>query len=489
MDNLVSDERARVAVGGRFDNSYARLPGRFFQAVAPDRVAAPRVIKVNFGLAAALGLALGGLDEAGLAAVFSGNALPVGAAPVAQAYAGHQFGGFSPQLGDGRAVLLGEVLDPAGGRWDVALKGSGRTAFSRGGDGKAALGPVLREYIVSEAMHGLGVPAARALAAVTTGEMVRRETALPGAVFTRVAASHVRVGTFQFFASRGDAEGLKILADYVIARHYPEVAGAVTPYLGLLEAVVRRQAGLIARWMGVGFIHGVMNTDNMTVSGETIDFGPCAFMEGYDPETVFSAIDSYGRYKYANQPKIAVWNLARLAETLLVLFGMGDDEAVEAATGVVNSFAGFYEDCWVLELRGKLGLLGADDGDAALGQGFLDLLKSQGADFTSAWRALGDDDAVKAVLGDGENIAAWVAAWRRRAGDGARGRVVRKNPVYVARNHLVERAIQAGLRGDFSVFEGLNEVLARPFEERVGWEEFARPAAAGERVLQTFCGT
>jgi uncharacterized protein YdiU (UPF0061 family) len=489
MNHLVSDTPARVSIGGRFDNSYARLPGRFFQNIAPDQVAAPKVIKVNFALARGLGLALDELDAARLAAVFSGNALPVGAEPVAQAYAGHQFGGFSPQLGDGRAVLLGEVIDPAGRRWDVALKGSGRTAFSRGGDGKAAVGPVLREYLISEAMAGLGIPATRALAAVTTGEMVRREGMLPGAVFCRVAASHVRVGSFQFFAARGDAEGLKVLADYVIARHYPEAAAAENPYLALLAGVVGRQAALIARWMGVGFIHGVMNTDNMTVSGETIDFGPCAFMEAYDPGAVYSAIDAYGRYKYSNQPGIAVWNLARFAETLLPLFGMEDDAAVEAATSVVNSFSAAYEAASLSELRGKLGVVGEDAGDAALGQGFLDLLQARQVDFTMGWRALEDARRLTALMGGDAAAQAWSAAWRARAGDGVAARVRGKNPVYVPRNHLVERAIAAGLRGDFSRFEELNDVLARPFEAQAGREDYALPARAEEKVLQTFCGT
>jgi uncharacterized protein YdiU (UPF0061 family) len=489
MDNFMADTPARIEIGGRFDNSYARLPGRFFQQITPHKVAAPGVIKVNFELARGLGLELAGLDETALAAVFSGDAVPVGAEPIAQAYAGHQFGGFSPQLGDGRAVLLGEVVDPTGRRWDVALKGSGRTAFSRGGDGKAALGPVLREYLISEAMVGLGIPATRALAAVTTGEMVRREGMLPGAVFTRVAASHVRVGTFQFFASRGDAEGLRVLADYVIGRHYPEVAGAENPYLALLEGVVRAQAALIARWMGAGFIHGVMNTDNMTVSGETIDFGPCAFMEGYDPGTVFSAIDEYGRYAYGNQPKIAVWNLARLAETLLPLFGMEDDAAVEAATAAINGFSPAYQAGWVRELRGKLGVVGEDAGEAMLGQGFLDLMQAREVDFTLGWRTLGDDGQMTALLGDDDSVTAWSAAWRKRAGDGAVARVRERNPLYVPRNHRVEEAIAAGLRGDFSKFEILNEVLARPFEEQPGREDYALPARPEERVLQTFCGT
>jgi uncharacterized protein YdiU (UPF0061 family) len=480
---------------GRFDNSYRRLPGRFYQEIAPAKVAAPRVVKVNFGLAEALGLDLGGLDGAGLADVFAGNVLPAGAAPLAQAYAGHQFGGFSPQLGDGRANLLGEVIDPAGRRWDVQLKGSGPTAFSRRGDGRAALGPVLREYIVSEAMAGLGIPATRALAAVTTGEMVARERMLPGAVLTRVAASHVRVGTFQYFAARGDAEGLRVLADYVIGRHYPEAASAENPYLALLEAVVARQAALVARWMGVGFVHGVMNTDNMAVSGETIDFGPCAFMEDYDPGTVFSSIDEVGRYAYANQPAIAQWNLARLAETLLPVMGLEEDAAVAAATAVLQRFGAIYQAAWLGELRGKLGLYEAQEGDAALAGRLVEVMKEAGADFTMTFRALadaadGDEAAALGLIG-----AAWLAEWRGRlareapeAGRGARMR--RKNPVYIPRNHLVERAISAAVeRGDFAPFEALVSVVEQPFEVREGLGAYALPAAAEERVLLTYCGT
>jgi uncharacterized protein YdiU (UPF0061 family) len=438
---------------------------------------------------------LGGLDEAGLAAVFAGNVVPAGAAPLAQAYAGHQFGGFSPQLGDGRANLLGEILDPAGRRWDVQLKGSGPTAFSRRGDGRAALGPVLREYIVSEAMAGLGIPATRALAAVVTGEQVARERLLPGAVLTRVAASHVRVGTFQYFAARGDAEALKILADYVIGRHYPEVAGAENPYLALLEAVMGRQARLIARWMGVGFVHGVMNTDNMAVSGETIDFGPCAFMEAYDPGTVFSSIDEYGRYAYGNQPAIAQWNLARLAETLLPVMGLEEDAAVAAATAVLQGFGGIYQAAWLAELREKLGLYAAAEGDAGLAGRLFEAMQGAGADFTMVFRALadaaeGDEGAVMGLIG-GAWLEEWRARLRREAPDAGRGAKMRgKNPVYIARNHLVERAISAAVaRGDFAPFEALVAVVERPFEEREGLGAYALPAAEGERVLLTYCGT
>jgi uncharacterized protein YdiU (UPF0061 family) len=478
---------------GAFDNSYRRLPARFFQEILPARVAAPRVVRVNFGLAAALGLELGGLDEAGLAGVFSGNLVPLGAAPLAQAYAGHQFGGFSPQLGDGRANLLGEVVDSAGRRWDVQLKGSGPTAFSRRGDGRAALGPVLREYIISEAMHGLGIPATRALAAVTTGEMVAREGLVPGAVFTRVAASHVRVGTFQFFAARGDEEGLRVLADYVIARHYPKAASAENPYLALLAAVVEAQARLIARWMGVGFIHGVMNTDNMAVSGETIDFGPCAFMDEYDPGKVFSSIDHYGRYAFANQPAIAQWNLSRLAETLLPVMGSDEEAAVAAATEVLQGFGAIYQAAWLAELRGKLGLYAEAADDAGLAARLFDAMKGAGADFTVTFRALADaaDDEAVALPG----LEGWLSDWRarlsREAPDASRGAKMRaKNPAFIARNHRVEQAIAAAVGdGDFGPFERLLTVLETPFDEHNAFAEYRRPPAADERVLLTFCGT
>lgn len=485
---------------GRFDNSYRRLPERFYQVIEPGKVTAPRVIKVNYGLAGALGLALEGLDEDALAQIFAGNVLPVGAAPLAQAYAGHQFGGFSPVLGDGRANLLGEVVDPSGRRWDVQLKGSGPTAFSRRGDGRAALGPVLREYIISEAMHALGIPATRALAAVTTGEMVRREVMLPGAVFTRVAASHVRVGTFQYFVARRDAEGLRVLADYVIARHYPELTGAEAPYEKLLAAVVGRQARLIAQWMGVGFIHGVMNTDNMTVSGETIDFGPCAFMDVYDPATVFSSIDEYGRYAYANQPAIAQWNLARLAETLLPIMGLEEERAVEVATAAVVGFMPAYEAAWAEVFCGKLGFGAADAEAAALAQTFLDLMQAGRVDFTLAFRGLGEfaegREDVRGLFADAAAFDAWAQIWRARlARDGEAAGVIAarmrtKNPNFVPRNHRVEQAIAAAVQGgDFAPFERLLAVLARPFGEAREFAAYGVPPEPGERVLATFCGT
>lgn len=388
---------APVLPGLVFDNHYARLPDRFFVRMDPVPVAHPALVAFNTDLAAELGLDAAGMEPHTLAAILSGNRVPQGAEPLAQAYAGHQFGQFVPQLGDGRAILLGEVIDRAGRRRDLQLKGAGRTPFSRRGDGRAALGPVLREFVVSEAMHALGVPTTRALAAVTTGEAVQRETALPGAVLTRVAASHIRVGTFQFFAARGDTEALRLLLDHAIARHAPEAAAAEHPARAFLEAVAAVQADLIARWMGLGFIHGVMNTDNMTVSGETIDYGPCAFLDAYDPGACFSAIDQFGRYAYANQPRIAQWNLARLAEALLPLLDPDPNAAIEAANVIIAAFAGRYEAAVARVLRAKFGLTRAMEGDAALLRDGLAALEAGGADFTLAFRRLAD---LAAVIGD-----------------------------------------------------------------------------------------
>src|SRR6202041_851025 len=372
-----------------FENSYAHLPERFYARLDPTPTAQPRLIKFNSALAAELGLDVSGASTDTLAQLFSGNLRLQGAEPLAMAYAGHQFGHFVPQLGDGRAILLGEVRDIAGVRRDVQLKGSGRTPYSRSGDGRAALGPVLREYVVSEAMHALGIPAPRALAAVATGEAVYRERGtFPGAVVTRVAASHVRVGTFEYFAARGDTDAVRRLADYVIDRHYPELKSADRPYVELLAAVTRRQAELIAGWMHVGFIHGVMNTDNTAISGETIDFGPCAFMDAYDPATVFSSIDSHGRYAFGNQPAIAQWNMARFAETILTLIDSATQRAVDVATPVVNSFREHFEACWIADLRRKIGLVTSEEGDPALVSALLDLMQRAGADFTLTFRRL-----------------------------------------------------------------------------------------------------
>jgi uncharacterized protein YdiU (UPF0061 family) len=483
-----------------FDNSYARLPAHFFARLPPTPVARPALIKVNTALAEELGVDLALMTESQQAAVFAGNAVPPGAESIAQAYAGHQFANFVPQLGDGRAVLLGEVVDRAGQRRDIQLKGAGPTPFSRRGDGRAALGPVLREYIVSEAMHALGIPTTRALAAVTTGEPVYREGALPGAVLTRVAASHIRVGTFQYFAVRDDLAGVKALADHVIARHYPQLQGVAQPYLALLDSVVDRQAMLVARWLHVGFIHGVMNTDNMTVSGETIDFGPCAFMDAYDPATVFSSIDRTGRYAYANQPGIAQWNLARLAETLLGLIHADADQAIALATEVIRSFPDRFQAHWLAGMRRKLGLFTQEAGDLDLVQALLAAMHGNGADFTRTFRglcqaALGDA-AVRGLFGAPEAFDHWAITWRARLAREPQAAAERAawmqgaNPAFIPRNHRVEQALDAATtRHDFAPFEELMRVLARPYDDQGDAAHYAEPPQPDERVLATFCGT
>ena len=436
-------------------------------------------------------------------AVLAGNRVPEGAAPIAQAYAGHQFGNFVPQLGDGRAILLGEVVGRDGVRRDIQLKGSGPTPFSRMGDGRAALGPVLREYLVSEAMAALGVPTTRALAAVVTGEPVVRETLLPGAVLTRVAASHVRVGTFQYFAARGDVDGLRTLADYVIARHDPDCAGDAQPYRAMLDGVVARQAALVAQWMGLGFIHGVMNTDNTSVSGETIDYGPCAFMDAYDPATVFSAIDRGGRYAFGNQPRVMWWNLARLAEALLPLLDEDQERAVEVANEALASFGPRFEAARVRVMRRKLGLMTEREGDDALGDALLEAMAANGADFTLTFRGLCDaatgregDEAVRVLFAEPGAFNAWAVRWRERLAVDEVSPEVRRaamrgvNPAFIPRNHQVERALEAAVsRGDYQPFEALLEVVLRPYEDRPEVAAFGLPPRAEERVRQTFCGT
>ena len=477
-----------------FDNTYARLPARFYARVDPTHVAAPRLVRVNHDLAALLGLDPATLD----ADILAGNRLPVGAEPIAQAYSGHQFGHFSPTLGDGRAVLLGEVVGLDGQRYDIQLKGSGPTPFSRRGDGRAALGPVLREYLLGEAMHALGIPTTRALAAVTTGEPVYRETALPGAVLTRVAASHIRVGTFQFFASQGDAEAVRTLADYAIARHYPDLAG---DYRGFLDAVVARQAELVAHWLQVGFIHGVMNTDNTAISGETIDYGPCAFMDAYDPTTVFSSIDRDGRYAYGQQPRIAAWNLARLAEALLPLLGPDQEAAIEAAKQAIASFAPRFEPALLTGLRRKIGLQTEQEGDDELVQALLRHMQEGGADWTLTFRALadaveGDDAPARALFSPGAAWDAWAEHWKARlvrepGAPAERAAAMRAlNPLYIPRNHLVEAALNAAVQsGDYRPFEELLGIITKPYEQRPGLERFTLPPRPEERVLATFCGT
>ena len=473
-----------------FDNSYARLPDRFFAKLPPEPVATPRVVAVNEDLATDLGLDAKALASPEGVAVLAGNDLPEGAQPLAQAYAGHQFGGFSPELGDGRAVLLGEIVAPDGTRRDIQLKGSGRTPFSRMGDGRAWLGPVMREYIVSEAMHALGVPTTRALAAVTTGEIVVREAPMPGAVLTRVASSHIRVGTFQYFAARQDTDALQTLFEYVTKRHYPEAETA----LDLLNAVIDRQAALVAKWMGLGFIHGVMNTDNTTISGETIDYGPCAFMDAYDPAKVFSSIDQFGRYAYGRQPEILVWNLAQLATSLLPLMGEDRNTAIEAATEAVHRFPDQYAANWSTVFGAKLGLTTHEPGDADLIEDFLEGMASVGADFTNTFRSLGTSE-ISNQLGQWSGLAAWEARWSKRlenegsSPEATRERLVSANPAIIPRNHRIEEAIQAGVAGDFAPFHRLNAALKAPFADDEAFDDLRDPPAPEEEVRQTFCGT
>ncbi len=499
-----------------FDNSFARELEGFYVRWEPAKAPAPRLVYFDDVLARELGLDVARLDDQAKAGIFSGNALPAGAEPLAQAYAGHQFGGFSPQLGDGRALLVGEVIDRHGARRDLAFKGSGRTPFARGGDGKAALGPMLREVVVSECMHALGIPTTRALAVVTTGQPVYREGTLPGALLTRVAASHLRVGTFEYFAARGEHERVRRLADYAIARHYPAVAKLPAPYLGLLQAVAERQARLVAQWMNVGFIHGVMNTDNMTISGETIDYGPCAFMEAYDPATVFSSIDERGRYAYGNQPPIAQWNLARFAETLLPLLDDDRQRAIDQATPAVAGFKAAYERALLEGQRTKLGLRARepdpqrDATDTALVTDWLALLEAGGNDFTLAWRRLADaaggrEEPLRMLMAKGQELEAWLARWRDRCRDDdagsapdaaalarARATAMRNaNPLVIARNHRVEEALAAASAGDdLGPFARLLAAVRRPYADDDAQAAYAEPAAAEVTAgYRTFCGT
>ncbi|WP_316180877.1 protein adenylyltransferase SelO [Bradyrhizobium sp. SZCCHNRI1009] len=485
-----------------FQNSYAALPDNFFARVAPTPVAAPRLIKLNRPLAEELGLNPTELETPEGAEILAGKTLPEGAEPIAMAYAGHQFGHFVPQLGDGRAVLLGEVVDRNGVRRDIQLKGSGPTPFSRRGDGRAALGPVLREYIVSEAMAALGIPTTRSLAAVVTGEQVYRGTALPGAVLTRVATSHIRVGTFQYFAARQDVDAVRRLADHVISRHYPDIAGTERPYHALLDAVIARQAKLIADWLLVGFIHGVMNTDNTSVSGETIDYGPCAFMDAYDPKQVFSSIDEFGRYAFANQPRIALWNLTRLAECLLPLFGDDKDEAIKEAEAALDGFAAEFTDAHQAGLRRKLGLFTRAEGDQPLAQALFDAMAAAKADFTLTFRRLsdaagnGDLGEVRSLFEDPAGFDEWAARWQQRLTEepqspAERRAAMRKvNPAFIPRNHRIEAVITAAVENDdYAPFEELHAVLARPYDDRPDRADYADPPQPEEQVLQTFCGT
>jgi uncharacterized protein YdiU (UPF0061 family) len=486
-----------------FDNTYVRLPDRFFARVLPAKVRAPRMIAYNRKLADELGADLTRLESPEGAEVLAGNVVPDGADPIALAYAGHQFGVFVPQLGDGRAILLGEVVGKDGRRRDVQLKGAGRTPFSRGGDGRAALGPVLREYVVSEAMAALGIPTTRTLAAVATGEPVFREQVLPGAVLTRIAASHLRVGTFQYFAVRGDKEALSLLTSYALERHYPEAARSDNLALALLDRVVLAQAELVAAWLGVGFVHGVMNTDNTSISGETLDYGPCAFLDEFDPNKRFSSIDHGGRYAFGNQPRIAEWNLIRLAQTLLPLLDDEEQDAVRIAKESVERFPSEFEEAYARVLRKKIGLATELEEDSALAGDLLDRLASNGVDFTIFFRGFcacatdpAADASVARLFAEPNDFHDWAAAWRKRtAGEAVspEDRAIamrRANPAFIPRNHRVEQAIAAAVQhADFAPFERLVQVLARPFDDQPSHAELAEPPTLDERVVETFCGT
>ncbi|WP_297324428.1 protein adenylyltransferase SelO [Nitrosomonas sp.] len=482
-------------IGWRFDNSYARLPKSFYVQLLPVPVRAPRIAVLNHALAESLGLDLHALSEEEAALLFAGNVLPDSAHPIAQAYAGHQFGNFT-MLGDGRAILLGEHLTPAGERFDIQLKGSGQTPFSRRGDGRAALAPMLREYIISEAMHAFNIPTTRSLAVVTTGESVIRETMLPGAILTRVAASHIRVGTFEYIAGTGDKEGVKTLADYVIQRHYPDLSSAENPYLALLKRVIERQASLVAKWLLVGFIHGVMNTDNMTISGETIDYGPCAFMDAYDPHTVFSSIDHHGRYGYRNQPHMAQWNLARFAETLLPLLHPVQAQAVALAEEAIHAFPDIHQTHWLNGMRKKLGLFTEETEDMQLIETLLTWMQAHQADYTNSFRALASETLpTDAVFHDAAFIA-WHAHWQARLSRQSESRqsslclMQQHNPAIIPRNHRVEEALAAATEhGDYSPMQRLLAALTNPYADVPEYYDYRTPPAPSERVYQTFCGT
>jgi uncharacterized protein YdiU (UPF0061 family) len=485
-----------------FEHSYAALSPRFYARVDPTAVANPQLVVFNRRVAEELGLQSEVIESAA-ASLFSGNEVPEDAKPIAMAYAGHQFGGFVPSLGDGRAILLGELRGGDGILRDVQLKGAGLTPFSRNGDGRAALGPMLREYLLSEAMHALRIPTTQSLAVVSTGEPVYREAVLPGAILTRVAASHLRVGTFQYFAARDDQEAVRELLDYVIARHYPEAREADVPALAVLKGVTQRQATLIANWMLVGFIHGVMNTDNMTLSGETIDYGPCAFMDKYNPNTVFSSIDHNGRYAYGNQAAIAQWNLARLAEALLPLIDPNTERAVSAATEVLQAFIAQFDTQLLQGMRHKIGIVSAAEGDADLIKRLLAAMQNADADFTLTFRMLaqaaeirGNETALRELFADTSEINNWLQHWRQRLESDPQSPVERAarmrsvNPAFIPRNHQVEAALKAASQdGDFRPFRQLLAILQRPYDEQPEFAAYAQPPQPSERVLQTFCGT
>ncbi len=490
-----------INVDFNFDNSYAEQLEGFYVPFLGEKAPEPKLVCLNNVLAESLGLDVKDLPAEDIAAIFSGGIPLKGGRPLAQAYAGHQFGGFSPQLGDGRALLLGEVIDKNGNRFDIHLKGSGRTSYSRGGDGKAVLGPILREYILGEAMFALKIPTTRALAAITTGETIFREGERTGAVLARVASSHIRIGTFEFFASKGETTKVKQLADYTIQRHFPELKGNKDCYLGLLRAVCDRQARLVAKWMCVGFVHGVMNTDNITISGETIDYGPCAFIDTYDSSAVFSSIDHQGRYAYGNQPQIDQWNLARFAESLLPLLNEDTDEAVKLATEELNAYSEQYQEYWLAGMRTKLGLASKEEDDLNLVIDLHKTMQGHNVDFTLLFRGLssaiqGEINTVRRLFDEPEKFDTWYALWIERLSrdsmtlDERVHSMNAVNPVYIPRNHKVEEALQSAEKdSNFAPFEKIMEVLAKPFELREGLEEYAMPAPEDSGPYKTFCGT
>lgn len=490
----MEEKKSMSKTGWNFDNSYTSLPQSFFSLMNPTPVSSPRLVIFNYPLAKALGLNEQAFDKEELLSVFAGNQIPEGALPIAQAYAGHQFGHFT-MLGDGRAVLLGEQLTPAGERLDIQLKGSGRTPYSRGGDGRAALGPMLREYIISEAMYALGIPTTRSLAVVTTGETIFRDNILQGAILTRIAASHIRVGTFEYAKQWGHSNELQVLADYTIERHFPNFADAENKYISFLKEVIKRQASLIAKWQLVGFIHGVMNTDNMTISGETIDYGPCAFMDTYNPATVFSSIDRHGRYAYSNQPLIGAWNLARLAETLLPLFHDSQEEAIRIAQDAVQDFNELYQYHWITGMRAKLGLFNEEDEDKLLSEDLLTIMHKYEADYTNTFRALTLNKLEDIRLFAAAEFTEWHNRWQERLRrqkesiDLSRRLMEDSNPAIIPRNHLVEAALEGAERGEYSLLEKLLGVLSRPYDHTAHKKEYCEVPPSSSVPYRTFCGT
>ncbi|MEE2934278.1 MAG: YdiU family protein [Pseudomonadota bacterium] len=500
-NHLPQNKTEEVDIDFGFDNTFASQLTEFAVPCNAESVPEPSLIKVNRKLAKELGLSVDALESAQGTEIFAGNKVPIGAAPLAQAYAGHQFGNFSPQLGDGRALLLGEIVNVHGHRYDVQLKGSGRTPFSRGGDGKAALGPVLREYLVSEAMNALGVPTTRALAAVTTGEPVYREVPIPGAVLTRTASSHLRIGTFQFFAARQNRDMVKKLADYAISRHYPDVQESSNVYLGFFKAVAKAQAMLVAHWMSIGFIHGVMNTDNTSISGETIDYGPCAFMDRYDPTTVFSSIDLHGRYAYAKQPSILSWNLARFAETLIPLTATDEDQAIKLLTSAIEEASSQCKREWDRRMCAKIGLNSDHKENTNIVRNLLELMQEGKADFTNTFRHLSDTlrngkGSARKQFRDPTAFDRWEKHWIKQVEKGpismgiCANQMDQINPAYIPRNHKVEEVLSAAINNsDFGLFEDMLTLLSTPFDETEGHEKFAMPAPASSTPYKTFCGT